>query len=190
MSSQDFVKLALQMTTMLGFAVLFGEIMRRFKQPAVVGEMFGGIILGPTILGWLAPSFYESLLLSSANVSVVREASQRADRRADHERHRRGRPGQLDALRDHPERHRAVERSAAEALGIHAFPGAFLLGVALGDADDGQKEAHDVIGQFVMGLAPIYFISMGMTTNFIRTSIPSWSSSFSSPPVSASSGRC
>ena len=54
MTSQDFVKLALQLTTMLGCAVLFGEIMRRFKQPAVVGEMLGGIVLGPTVFGWLA----------------------------------------------------------------------------------------------------------------------------------------
>jgi Kef-type K+ transport system membrane component KefB len=61
MSSPDFVKLALQKATMLAFALMFGEIMRRFKQPAVVGEMFGGIILGPTILGWVAPSLYEWL---------------------------------------------------------------------------------------------------------------------------------
>ena len=75
MNTQDFVKLALQLTTMLGFAVLFGEIVRRFRQPAVVGEMFGGIVLGPTIFGWLAPSVYEWLFLSSANVTVVREAA-------------------------------------------------------------------------------------------------------------------
>lgn len=57
--------------------------------------------------------------------------------------------------------------SASEALGVHAFLGAFLLGAALGHARDEQKEAHDVIGNFVMSFAPIYFISMGMTTNFI-----------------------
>ena len=53
MTSLDFVTLALQMTTMLAFAIVFGEIMRRFKQPAVVGEMIGGILLGPTLLGWI-----------------------------------------------------------------------------------------------------------------------------------------
>ena len=57
MSSQDFVKLALQLTAMLAFAVVFGEAMRRFKQPAVVGEMFGGIVLGPTLFGCLRPAF-------------------------------------------------------------------------------------------------------------------------------------
>lgn len=65
MSAPDFVKLALQMATMLAFALVFGEIMRRLRQPAVVGEMFGGIVLGPTIFGWLAPALYEWLFLSS-----------------------------------------------------------------------------------------------------------------------------
>ena len=49
--------------------------MRRFWQPAVVGEMIGGIVLGPTMFGWLAPSLYEWLFLSSANVKVMREAA-------------------------------------------------------------------------------------------------------------------
>ena len=75
MNSQDFVKYALQITVMLGFAVFFGQLMRRAKQPAVLGEMIGGIILGPTIFGLLAPSLYAWLFQSSANVGVVRDAS-------------------------------------------------------------------------------------------------------------------
>jgi Kef-type K+ transport system membrane component KefB len=75
MNSADFVKLALQFATMLAFALFFGQMMRRIKQPAVLGEMIGGIILGPTILGLLAPSLYNWLFQSSAEVAVVREAS-------------------------------------------------------------------------------------------------------------------
>ena len=48
MQSADFVRFAMQIAVMLLFAVIFGQIMRRFKQPAVLGEMIGGIILGPT----------------------------------------------------------------------------------------------------------------------------------------------
>jgi Kef-type K+ transport system membrane component KefB len=55
MNSQDFVKFALQIAVMLGCAILFGQFMRRFRQPSVLGEMIGGIILGPTIFGLLAP---------------------------------------------------------------------------------------------------------------------------------------
>ncbi|OGV57878.1 MAG: hypothetical protein A2283_04725 [Lentisphaerae bacterium RIFOXYA12_FULL_48_11] len=75
MTSQDFVKFALQISVMLGFALIFGQFMRRIKQPAVLGEMIGGIILGPTIFGLLAPGLFEWLFKSSANVTVMRDAS-------------------------------------------------------------------------------------------------------------------
>jgi Kef-type K+ transport system membrane component KefB len=61
-----------------------------------------------------------------------------------------------------------IAGSISEALGIHAFLGAFLLGVALGGHDRERNEAHDVIAHFVMSFfVPIYFVSMGMSTNFI-----------------------
>ena len=75
MTSQDFVKFALQISVMLGFALIFGQFMRRIKQPTVLGEMIGGILLGPTVFGLLAPGLFEWLFKSSANVTVVREAS-------------------------------------------------------------------------------------------------------------------
>ena len=74
MSSANFVILALQFAVMLACALIFGQIMRRLKQPAVLGEMIGGIILGPTILGFLFPTWYNWLFQSSAQVAVVREA--------------------------------------------------------------------------------------------------------------------
>jgi Kef-type K+ transport system membrane component KefB len=318
MNSQDFVKLALQVTVMLAFAVLFGEIMRRLRQPAVVGEMFGGIILGPTIFGMVAPTVYSWLFESSASVGIVRDASiklgmlfflffagsevnlsdlRKLGKRAGLiglvgtilpiavgvalvytvprdfwgqavQKHffsfalfigmnlansanpviarvlmdlgllngpigtlimtativddlvnwtlfaiilsdiapsgavsaaslpvnillvvmffaaillvgRWLGPRALHWARSYvtwPSGFIAltallilVAGSASEALGIHAFLGAFLVGVALGGGNREQKEAHDVIGHFVMSFfAPIYFISMGMTTNFIR----------------------
>ena len=42
MSSPDVVTLALQLATMLGVALVCGEILRRFRQPAVVGETASG----------------------------------------------------------------------------------------------------------------------------------------------------
>lgn len=75
MTSRDFVMLTLQLTTMLGLAVLFGQLMRRMRQPAVLGEMIGGIILGVTVFGAVAPSAYEWLFQSSTNAGIVRDAS-------------------------------------------------------------------------------------------------------------------
>ena len=75
MTSQDFVRLALQIATMLAFGLAFGQVMRRFRQPAVLGEMIGGIILGPTIFGLALPGLYLWLFQSSPNAAVVRDAS-------------------------------------------------------------------------------------------------------------------
>ena len=38
---------------LLALARFFGEIMERFKQPAMIGEIIAGIILGPTILNFI-----------------------------------------------------------------------------------------------------------------------------------------
>src|SRR5688500_16004278 len=75
MSSNDFVKFAIQITVMLGFALFFGQLLRRMRQPAVLGEMIGGILLGPTIFGFLFPDVFDWIFNSSANVTAVRDAS-------------------------------------------------------------------------------------------------------------------
>lgn len=33
-----------------------GEILQRFGQPAVMGQLIGGILLGPSLFGWVWPS--------------------------------------------------------------------------------------------------------------------------------------
>jgi Kef-type K+ transport system membrane component KefB len=317
MSSPDFVTLALQLAAMLACALLFGQLLRRLRQPAVVGEMAGGIVLGPTIFGLAAPSLYAWLFDASAGVALARDASiklgmlfflfyaglevdlsdlQRLGKRAvligligtllpigagvalvyglprafwgpvaqEHflafalfigmNLANSANPviarilmdlellaGPIGALimtativddlvnwtlfaiilsdlapvgasagqpllaaillvvvffaavlglgrwlgprllhwaRLHtswPSGFIAfsilvvlIAGGAAEALGIHAFLGAFLAGVALGGAHPEQRQAHEIIGHFVMSFfAPIYFVSMGMTTNFI-----------------------
>lgn len=72
MSANDFVVFALQIAVMLGCAQFFGHVMRRLGQPAVLGEMIGGIVLGPTLFGMLAPASYAWLFPSSGPVAMVR----------------------------------------------------------------------------------------------------------------------
>jgi Kef-type K+ transport system membrane component KefB len=74
MNSQDFVKFSLQIAAMLGCAILFGQLMRRLRQPSILGEMIGGIFLGPTIFGLLAPGLYIWLFQSSPSLDAVRDA--------------------------------------------------------------------------------------------------------------------
>jgi len=315
-TSSDFVLFSLQITMMLAFALFFGQLFRKLRQPAVVGEMLGGIVLGPTIMGALFPGLYSWLFGASASVTAVREASIKLGmlfflfiaglevnlsdlKRQGHKAVSIGLVGTLlpiavgvglayllprsfwggvagshffafslfvgmnlansanpviarvlmdlgllrggigtlimsativddlinwtlfavilreiapttglstgalttsvlmvillfvvvlgvgrwlgprllHWLRQHvawPSGFIAltaliilVVSSASESLGVHAFLGAFLVGVALGGNGEERNEAHDVITHFVLSFfAPIYFVSMGMQTNF------------------------
>lgn len=48
--------LLLQIAAILIVARLFAEIAARFNTPRVIGELFAGILLGPSLLGWIEPS--------------------------------------------------------------------------------------------------------------------------------------
>lgn len=41
---------------MLAAAKLMAEVFERLRQPAVVGEILAGVIIGPSLLGWVQPS--------------------------------------------------------------------------------------------------------------------------------------
>ncbi len=47
--------LLVQIATLLLLARFLGEVMRKLGQPAVIGELVAGVLLGPSVLGALAP---------------------------------------------------------------------------------------------------------------------------------------
>lgn len=51
----NLVTLVLQMTLVLVVCRLVGELFLRIRQPRVNGEMFAGVLLGPSLLGLVAP---------------------------------------------------------------------------------------------------------------------------------------
>lgn len=53
--------LIVQIAVILAAARLVGWVFRRIHQPQVVGEMVAGILLGPSLLGWLAPGVSAAL---------------------------------------------------------------------------------------------------------------------------------
>src|SRR6478672_1829931 len=53
--------LILQVATIVVVSRLIGWLFRRLQQPHVVGEMLAGILLGPSLLGWLAPRLSANL---------------------------------------------------------------------------------------------------------------------------------
>lgn len=52
---QPLAVLLLQVIVIVAFARGVGALFGRFGQPAVVGEMLAGILLGPSLFGWLLP---------------------------------------------------------------------------------------------------------------------------------------
>ena len=56
---------------MLAFGRIMAEVARKFKQPAVVGEILAGLLLGPTILGYISPGSFEMLFPNSGASAVV-----------------------------------------------------------------------------------------------------------------------
>lgn len=49
-------KILLSLFIMLGAAKIMAEIFERMRQPTVVGEILAGIIIGPSLLGWMTPT--------------------------------------------------------------------------------------------------------------------------------------
>jgi Kef-type K+ transport system membrane component KefB len=50
-----------QLIVIIAAARLFGALARRVGQPSVVGEIVAGLLLGPSLLGWLAPDLFAAL---------------------------------------------------------------------------------------------------------------------------------
>lgn len=55
------VQTLLQIALLLAFAATLGGQAKKLHQPAVLGEILGGIILGPTVFGALAPGAHSEL---------------------------------------------------------------------------------------------------------------------------------
>ena len=53
---------------MLAAAKIMAEVFERLRQPAVVGEILAGIIIGPSLLNWVQPSEFITIL---AEIGVI-----------------------------------------------------------------------------------------------------------------------
>lgn len=61
LSHSEIITLLVALGVLLGAARLLGEIARKLGQPAVIGELFAGILLGPTLLGNFWPRASQTL---------------------------------------------------------------------------------------------------------------------------------
>lgn len=61
-------EIPLAMLLVFGSAKLLAEIFERFGQPGIVGEILAGVLIGPSVLGWIRPN---ELLTSLSELGVM-----------------------------------------------------------------------------------------------------------------------
>jgi Kef-type K+ transport system membrane component KefB len=71
----NLFQLVLQIAVILVAARVVGFLFQKINQPQVMGEMVAGILLGPSLLGWLAPSI-SAALFPPASLAYLNALSQ------------------------------------------------------------------------------------------------------------------
>ena len=66
----DMITFFLSLALLIGSARILGEVAEKFKQPAILGELLAGILLGPSVLGMIAPELKASLFPSEGPVYI------------------------------------------------------------------------------------------------------------------------
>ena len=70
-------RLLLQIILIVLVARIFGALAVRLGQPAVIGEMIAGIVLGPSLVGLLFPDmFHGAVFLTDSSLGILRMLSQ------------------------------------------------------------------------------------------------------------------
>src|SRR5882672_486544 len=64
LSSEEVLNFLIIVSVILITARILGEICRRYKQPAVIGEILAGIILGPSLFGTLFPGTFNEIFIA------------------------------------------------------------------------------------------------------------------------------
>ncbi len=58
------MNLAVAMLIIFGAAKLLAELFERFGTPGIVGEILAGILIGPSVLGWISPDAFTNAMAS------------------------------------------------------------------------------------------------------------------------------
>jgi Kef-type K+ transport system membrane component KefB len=67
-SASEGPSIALAMLLVFGAAKLASELFERLGQPGIVGEILAGVLIGPPVLGWIAPN---EVLTALADLGVL-----------------------------------------------------------------------------------------------------------------------
>ena len=71
LSEHEVLVFLVQLALLVGVARIFGWLMKSVGQPAVVGELLAGVVLGPTLFGRVAPDAFDWVFGEPTVTSVV-----------------------------------------------------------------------------------------------------------------------
>ncbi len=71
LNEHEVLVFLVQLALLVGVARVFGWLMKGVGQPAVVGELLAGVVLGPTLFGRLAPETFDWVFGEEKVTSVV-----------------------------------------------------------------------------------------------------------------------
>jgi Kef-type K+ transport system membrane component KefB len=74
LSTEELARLLLALTLLLSAAHAAGYLFARWGQPRVIGEIFGGLLLGPTVFGALLPEAQAFVFPGAGRVPAVIDA--------------------------------------------------------------------------------------------------------------------
>src|SRR2546423_1299878 len=74
LGGHELLILIVQFGLLLLFARTLGELAKRFRLPSVVGELLAGVVLGPSLLGAVAPGVFHTLFPAKAEPVHLLEA--------------------------------------------------------------------------------------------------------------------
>ena len=71
MSDFELYRFMVSLVALLSFALVLGQIFEKFKLPRVIGEIAAGLLLGPSVLGTLAPEAYRWLFTAFSDQQKI-----------------------------------------------------------------------------------------------------------------------
>lgn len=76
LATSELMNVLIACGLLLVLARCCGALFARLRQPPVIGEILGGLLLGPTVLGSLAPGLYTGVFRSGGGSALVLDAIQ------------------------------------------------------------------------------------------------------------------
>jgi Kef-type K+ transport system membrane component KefB len=71
LATEEALQFLVIITVLLATARVMGELFKRFGLPAIIGELLGGVLLGPSFLGSLFPGFFQGIFISPQQPGVA-----------------------------------------------------------------------------------------------------------------------